>query len=162
MSMKTYVITGYGFPLFVGGNEPTVIRFILDRIESYEKATSEKVAGAVRSRLEEILSDYKDEDGFDCEGMREALDEAFDFNTADVVAKIISVETGLSGFEGCRSDFECDTEESVLYVRSYPWELSPVELSLTREKLDCVCRSACVCLGVPEDKIDDLELDLYE
>lgn len=161
MGMKSWNISGYGFPLFVGENEPTVIQFIIDRIDSYAAVASESVADAVRSRLEEILVRYKDEDGYDCEGMRNALDETFDFNTASAVAGIISVETGLSGFEGYQADADCCTEESVLYVRSFPWEMSPEEISLSKEKLDGLCRSMCACLGVPEDKVGEQDLEYY-
>ena len=159
MIFRTMTVSAYGFPLFADGNEPAVIRFILDRIESYATATSEDVADAVRSRLEEILVRYKDEDEYDCEGIRYALDEVFDFYAAQAVAEIISAETGLT-FKGFQSD-DYGTDDCVLYVRNYPWESSPADASLTKDELEGMCRSLCACLGIPETEIGEKTLYYY-
>ena len=160
--MRSWTESGIGFDIFTGSNYMDVVSFFENHKESYKEMVSEAVFQEVFSSLHRLKKDAVDEDGeLDDEGLMDGLDDMFDFNVGSAIALIINYENGTSGFEGFPACGETDVEEAILYVPSYPWQLTEKEKTVTSEDIYSICEKYCKELNIPVDTIGDKELEYF-
>ena len=153
MSMNSWRMQGVGFPVFAGG-----ARKVLGFFEAHRNTMHQTNVG-VEERFQELVKSVE-EDGLDEDEILDGLNELFNI-PAGAVAAIMNQEQEVLGFEGCSSDEETGAEASVLYTRSYPWEMMPLEKEMTYDDIVRILSEYAKELGVPEDRIEDLDLEFW-
>ena len=159
MSMHDSQEYGYGFRLYNGKNSMNVFRFFEKHKGSYKELLPHKTYKNVYDSLEKTKQDLMtgrvtEDDVYD------DLCSIFGTSAAVEIGNIIRYETNLKIF-GFRADEECLTEETIMYVPSYPWEMSDEDKSMTIDKIRDVLLEYCKELGIDERDIDFQILSYY-
>lgn len=179
MSMSSSLIYGYGFP--VEGKVPQTVRlrFIRNHIDTLKKIPVERdedrrddVAAQFMLALSKydldndlsiLLKDIIDED----EAVREYLayftiDRDIDYRGGfDIIAAIMTEETGIRfDYEHGQSD-ECKGEASILLPESMPWLYNDAEKTVTEDGLKAILEKYMKELDLKPDLMDFLAIEYY-
>ena len=149
MSMQSWSEYGYGFPVYTGDNTPVIWDFIRshkDTIPSY---------AATIQRIEQ------EAEGLDEEELTDLLDESFDWRVGEVIAQIMQAQTGLKLFEGFPACSDCDTDDVVMYVPAYPWNIPEKDKNVTQQQIHEICEWYCKKLEIPTTSIDFQNLEYF-
>ena len=166
MGMRSWSECGIGFPLF-DGNALTVFDFIMNHKDSYFKAiNNDDSAASVFQNLVEIQDEATivGDDGnefIDESIIYEGLNELFDYCTANAIAMIINYENECLGFGGFPDDGAGYTVETIMYVPSFPWQMTEKESKLTSPEVYEILTKYAKELGVSTSSIEEQELEYY-
>ena len=159
MSMKTTIYYGIGFNCDCDAEK--FKEFVKNHISSFCQSDDEtalfnqfcerlNVKVLDESELEDLIENTFDSYSCQCSGAQ---------GVGAVISNIMARETGISfAYYGANSD--CETYPAVIFQESYPWNCNEAEKSLTREKLDFICKKYMDELGIEEEP-DFLRQEYY-
>ncbi len=146
---------GLGITLFTGKNAANIMEFFKNHEDSHKRAAGYKRHKEVYCALD-YIEDNAEEGGFLNEkALKDGLVDLFrnTGGTAEEIAMIIREETSVSGFKGFT---ECPfTEGMILYVQSFPWQLSNEERALTEKDIVQILEKYGTELGVSSEQIGE-------
>ena len=150
MSMQTECIYGIGFQIKIEPGE--LQKFLQDHRESLNQLKN------VESVLECL---DLDEDDFEDAllGFEYWPNNGFRDSLTAIIADIMSVETGLP--IAYYPSTEDDDRESILYERTYSWEMSDKERNLTKNELTTMFEKYAKELDSNIEVDDDIRLEYY-
>lgn len=175
MSMRSTFIYGYGFPTasiygqhllrFIANHRDTVKKIWGDDgdavVETIDKIDIESIDAIKDSgilELEELYDEYAD--------LWDALNAIADDDIAvtegyDIIASIITTETGVVfDYERAQSD-ECIGDPAILLEERLPWEYNDVEKALTEDSLIDILKVYAAELNVNMNDIGFIEIEYY-
>lgn len=171
MSMRSTFIYGYGFPTekiygqhllrFIANHRDTVKKIWGDDgdtvVDAIDKIDIESIDIIELEELEEC-DEYAD--------LWNALNTITDddiFNTCgyDIIASIMTAETGvIFDYERAQSD-ECIGDPAILLEERLPWEYNDVERALTEDSLIDILKVYAIELNVNVNDIGFIEIEYY-
>ena len=150
MSMQTECIYGIGFQIKIEPRE--LQKFLQDHRESLNQLKG----------VEHVLECLGlDEDAFEDAllGFEYWPNNGFGDSLTAIIADIMSVETGLP--IAYYPPAEDDDQESILYERAHPWEMSDKERNLTKDELITMFEKYAKELDSNIEIDDDIRLEYY-
>ncbi len=153
MSMHTWTVSGIGFELFTGNNYTKVIEFLQEHREAVKDFFKDTCRVDVDAFFEEA-----DEKWFEMtdEEREEFIRDRLESIPAQVVAHIIDIETGYTGFVGEPRDE--DQTDMVLWEPYYPWQMNERDKEITEEKLESILKEYAEKLGANPESVGNQTL----
>ena len=148
--------TDHGYGFIVTYDPELLFQFVCNHKNSYIHANKDN-----ESNFEQMTEEYNSfhNDGFfDENNFLEAIDHIDGAFWINAIADIMNAETGLSCFIGVMGDWYTDSDDSVLFMPTYPWMMTEKDKNLTCDELKAICKKYAEELDIPEEDIGDLHI----
>ena len=181
MSMRTFIVSGYGFPT----EEITAlnaVKFLQKHRTTVEKACSEIVKDALNALDKIFTKDFYDKWSENCDpyDFEDVVNEAVRFNlengreaeaadadsfdwdcisVEEIIAAIMKEETGIGFTYEQGSEY---SDPAILLAKVLPWSMTEAEKAISNvETMNGICSDYLQELGLETTCLDYLDIEYY-
>ena len=152
MSMRNYSCYGYGFSIENASNID-LIKEIVKGSFSAEDVEEMKEAIDMSQNVGELIANIEYE--------MHLVDESISMLVAEWMNSNKELNPDGIRFSGFGSQYDCGTEESVLFTEGFPWQFTEAELKLKATDVEHLTAKFAKLLGIPDIDVNYQTLEYY-